>query len=364
MWKEVLQIFSWGGFPTEGITSLLERGIFFIYEEGNKLTIYSTNSLKPIDIDVSKGKLSKIGEKEVYISFGNILKKLDLNSLSLNETCISNKEHIGQYGDNYYSAVTITRNPKKYKKELGSIIPCKKLFEWNDRRVLILIYRTSKIILSDGNSFVFYDFIAGIKLWEFTFNDSDPSQRYIQLVDDVLVIVLSFLDEFNSPSYNHIIGLDINSGEVKWRLEDKTIFSWYQFDCESKKLFTVGGFNNVVYQVIDPLTGTIEIEKNLSESHKNIEVNCHNVFFAEDNYLYFSSNTRAPIGDSEFDYDYLQPQVGAINIQTQKLEYLVDIPIDMKNISRPSNALNSAPIVHRNRMYIMDNENYLHILEK
>ena len=80
--------------------------------------------------------------------------------------------------------------------------------------------------------------------------------------------------------------------------------------------------------------------------------------------MYFSSNTRAPIGDSEFDYDYLQPQVGAINIQTQELEYLVDIPIDMKNISRPSNALNSAPIVHRNRMYIMDNENYLHILEK
>jgi hypothetical protein len=360
MWKEIYKRYARGGFNTEGTQKLLNNGYLAIYDENNTLKILSTNDFSSL-LDLGKGNIFKVvSEKFLYISYGNTLKKLDLDNLSLETVCTTNEKNILIFNDTYCISSTLTRKPKwSYSYELKSLSSCDTYYQWNYKSTLYSVVDGDLVLSDESSNNKCLKRISpntDTELWRFDFNDGSSGRRYMQLVDDILVVGLQYHNqgEYQNNTHYNLVGLNVNTGKVHWEILKQPLYPIYQYSKESKKLYT---FGDSIFQVVNPRSGVIEKEIDFISDYPHLRANTHKNYLSKDGYLYFASN-----GYDEILETYL-PQVGVINTDTHELESLVDIEIAPDTISRASNALNSAPIVHDNRMYIIDCDSNIHILE-
>lgn len=172
------------------------------------------------------------------------------------------------------------------------------------------------------------------ELWHYTLPEGFKIFGSVQAIDDLLFFRITDRNLDNSKN----VGLDIKTGEILWEIENTTYF---QIDHKNKLL---RGYQGAYYQVIDPFEGKLLINKDLKELwDKGIDPDAVSNTIIDDK-LWFVS------GRGE------NAKFGAINLETSEIDFIQDFPLE-------NDGQLDKPVYHKGKLYLLDSNNVLHILE-
>lgn len=180
-----------------------------------------------------------------------------------------------------------------------------------------------------------FDSLLNQNLWSYTLPEGFKIFGQVQVIDNLLILYA--VD--NNFDHSKTITLDINSGNIKWEL-DNTIFC--QIDDEKKRLL---GYAIRKYEVIDPFSGKIIVQKSMMDYYEKglSPVSPSNTI--ANGKLWFVS------GRGE------NAKFGRINIETSQVDFIQDFPLQ-------NNGQLSKPVFHNGKLYLLDSNNTLHIFEE
>ncbi len=161
--------------------------------------------------------------------------------------------------------------------------------------------------------------------------ENPPISRFIYSWGDTLIVSLEIkpLEEYI------LLGLDAMTGEEKWRL--KSANNLYIQDSRSGYLYDIGGKQ---FNIIDPNEGKVLYKGNMSDENKKFNV-CPECGILGENGIYFKDN-------------FPHSRIGLINIQTHKIEFVIDLNL-------PKGVKVTEMSYHNGRLYVQDTNDTLHI---
>ena len=161
--------------------------------------------------------------------------------------------------------------------------------------------------------------------------ENPPISRFIYSWGDTLIVSLEIkpLEEYI------LLGLDAMTGEEKWRL--KSANNLYIQDSGSGYLYDIGGKQ---FNIIDPNEGKVLYKGNMSDENKKFNV-CPECGILGENGIYFKDN-------------FPHSRIGLINIQTHKIEFVIDLNL-------PKGVKVTSMSYHNGRLYVKDTNDTLHI---
>ena len=161
--------------------------------------------------------------------------------------------------------------------------------------------------------------------------ENPPISRFIYNYEDTLIVSLEIqpLEEYL------LLGLDARTGQEKWSLES-THYSYIQ-DHVSGCLYGIGGKR---FDIIAPNEGKVLYKGNMSDENKKFNV-CPECGILGENGIYFKDN-------------FPHSRIGLINIQTHKIEFVIDLNL-------PKGVKVTSMSYHNGRLYVKDTNDTLHI---
>ncbi len=162
--------------------------------------------------------------------------------------------------------------------------------------------------------------------------ENPPISRFIYHYEDTLIVSLQIrpLEEYI------LLGLDAMTGEEKWRIDDARYL--YIQDIEQGYLYGIGGN---LFQVIDVQHGKMLVYERLSSEIEKYRVFPDRQGCLSPKGLYFKSN-------------HPDCKLGLINIQTHKIEFVIDLNL-------PKGVKVTEMSYHNGRLYVQDTNDVLHI---
>ncbi len=162
--------------------------------------------------------------------------------------------------------------------------------------------------------------------------ENPPISRFIYNYEDTLIVSLEIqpLEEYL------LLGLDARTGQEKWRIEDAR--DLYIQDMEQGCLYGIGGN---LFQVIDVKNGKMLVYERLSSEIEKYKVFPDRQGCLSPKGLYFKSN-------------HLDCKLGLINLQTLKIEFVIDLNL-------PAGVKITSMSYHNGRLYVKDTNDMLHI---
>ncbi len=162
--------------------------------------------------------------------------------------------------------------------------------------------------------------------------ENPPISRFIYYYEDTLIVSLQIrpLEEYI------LLGLDAMTGEEKWRIDDARYL--YIQDIEQGYLYGIGGN---LFQVIDVQHGKMLVYERLSSEIEKYRVFPDRQGCLSPKGLYFKSN-------------HPDCKLGLINIQTHKIEFVIDLNL-------PTGVKITDMSYHNGRLYVEDTNDVLHI---
>ena len=162
--------------------------------------------------------------------------------------------------------------------------------------------------------------------------ENPPISRFIYYYEDTLIVSLQIrpLEEYI------LLGLDAMTGEEKWRIDDARYL--YIQDIEQGYLYGIGGN---LFQVIDVQHGKMLVYERLSSEIEKYKVFPDRQGCLSPKGLYFKSN-------------HPDCKLGLINIQTHKIEFVIDLNL-------PKGVKVTEMSYHNGRLYVQDTNDTLHI---
>lgn len=262
-------------------------------------------------------------ENKLYeiLSEGNCKKIIDFNPSS----------YIEPIEDYYLIFNRISRTEKYYQ-----LIDKNKEVIWLDKiNWGYKIFNNSLFLFENDNKLSLINLLTKYPLWSYTLPEGFKIFGQVQVIDNLLILYA--VD--NNFDHSKTIALDINSGNMKWEL-DNTIFC--QVDTEKKLLL---GYAIRRYEVIDPFLGEKIVQKNMMDSYeKGLSPVSPNNTIANGK-LWFVS------GRGE------NAKFGRINIETSEVDFIQDFPLQ-------NDGQLSKPVFHNGNLYLLDSNNTLHIFEE
>ncbi|MDY3851814.1 MAG: hypothetical protein SO013_02850 [Prevotella sp.] len=205
----------------------------------------------------------------------------------------------------------------------------------------ISIYYHNLVIVTEGFSYTnknkvsCWDLDKSNNLWSYTLPEGFTIFGQVQVIDNLLILYA--VD--NNFDHSKTIALDINSGNMKWEL-DNTIFC--QVDTKKKLLL---GYAIRRYEVIDPFLGEKIVQKNMMDYYeKGLSPVSPNNTIANGK-LWFVSGRGENV------------KFGRINIETSEVDFIQDFPLQ-------NDGQLSKPVFHNGNLYLLDSNNTLHIFEE
>lgn len=179
--------------------------------------------------------------------------------------------------------------------------------------------------------------------WSFQLPEGFKIFDKIQVLKNVLFFI-AFKDEGN---YNKQYGLDIKTGKILWELNFQIPYTKNNiaFHINPKDNLCYGYGGNL-YQVFNPITGEVLVEKSMSNYYEqDIDPGVHgNVIY--NNKLWFVSGRRGE-----------NAKFGAIDLKTHKMDFIQDYPLE-------NGGQFDKPIYHKDKLYLRDSNSVLHIFKK
>jgi outer membrane protein assembly factor BamB len=202
------------------------------------------------------------------------------------------------------------------------------------RNTPITLYKDKICFTNRVNDIFLFDSYENEKLWSYHLPEGFKIFGSVQVIDDVL---------FFSCTDNHLnnsqtIGLEISTGKQLWAIKNTVDF---QVDIDNKLL---RGYGGRYYQVLDPNKGELVINKDMKEYYdEGISPYALNNTITQDR-LWFISGRGERV------------KFGAINLETSEIAFIEDFPLD-------NNGQLNKPVYHEGKLYLLDSNNVLHILE-
>lgn len=223
------------------------------------------------------------------------------------------------------------------------------IYDLNSRKTIetisfdkdISVYVENGVVVTEGKSYTVKNIISywtlkniDVPLWKHTLPEGFKIFGSVQAIDDVLFFSCT---DANLPN-SKLVGLEIETGKVLWEFENVIDF---QIDHKNKLL---RGYQGAYYQVIDPFEGKLLINKDLKELwDKGIDPDAVRNTIIDDK-LWFVS------GRGE------NAKFGAINLETSEIDFIQDFPLE-------NDGQLDKPVYHKGKLYLLDSNNVLHILE-
>ncbi len=304
----------------------------------NQLTIKKTNE----DLYNNNCKFDFKGEPYAILENGcfcDIQKTtIEIYDLGFNLlTRIEKRGVIGAnkiYNSNYFSVRWEDENENEFSSIYKGTEEIKR-YDFFFGRFLGTDYRMVYNGYNITNISVFKDIIKNDFLWSYTLPEGFKIFGQVQVIDNLLILYA--VD--NNFDHSKTIALDINSGNMKWEL-DNTIFC--QVDTEKKLLL---GYAIRRYEVIDPFLGKKIVQKSMMDYYeKGLSPVSPNNTIANGK-LWFVS------GRGE------NAKFGRINIETSEVDFIQDFPLQ-------NDWQFSKPVFHNGKLYLLDSNNTLHIFEE
>ncbi len=178
------------------------------------------------------------------------------------------------------------------------------------------------------------------KMWHFQLPEGFKIFSKIQPVQNILFFKATKGEFFD---YQNTYGLDIKTGKILWESnypKDKAIVA-FNINPHDNLCYGYGGNH---YQVFNPITGKILIDKDMSSYYKQgIDPDIYrNAIY--DHKLWFVSGR----GDNA--------KFGSIDLKTHKLDFLQDFPLE-------KDGQFDKPVCHKGKLYLRDDNKVLHIFE-
>ena len=228
------------------------------------------------------------------------------------------------------------------------------IYDLNSRKTIetisfdkdISVYVENGVVVTEGKSYTVKNIISywtlkniDVPLWKHTLPEGFKIHGSVQAIDDVL-----FFIAYKDNHYQLVTGLDLETGEIIYQ---------NQYEVTTANKFIAANAYNLtdtlfyglgyIYQVFNPKTGEIVLEKSATEcKSQEVEPYTNAVY---NNKLWFVSGK------------YEEVKFGYLNIDTHEVEFTQDFPQEKDEIFE-------APIYHNGSLYLRGKlYNNLYILE-
>lgn len=266
-----------------------------------------------------------------YFYLENKLYEISSEGISRKIIDYSPSSYIEPIEDYYLIFNRISRKEKYYQ-----LIDKNKETIWLDKiNWGYKILNNSLFLFENDNKLSLINLLTKSPLWSYSLPEGFKIFGQVQVIDNLLILYA--VD--NNFDHSKTIALDINSGNIKWEL-DNTIFC--QIDDEKKRLL---GYAIRKYEVIDPFSGKIIVQKSMMDYYEKglSPVSPSNTI--ANGKLWFVS------GRGE------NAKFGRINIETSQVDFIQDFPLQ-------NDWQLSKPVFHNGKLYLLDSNNTLHIFEE
>ncbi len=198
----------------------------------------------------------------------------------------------------------------------------------------------NKIAFTDRkHQILLYDLDDNIILWHYQLPEGFKIFGSVQAIDDVL-----FFIAYKDNHYQLVTGLDIETGTVLYQNQyevtnERKFISAHAYNPLDKLFYGLGD----VYQIFNPKTGEIVLEKTVEECESKVIRPYVNSIY--ENKLWFISGK------------YEDVKFGCLDLDTQEVEFIQDFP-------QENDEMFEAPIYHENKLYLKGiHYNQLYVFE-
>lgn len=204
---------------------------------------------------------------------------------------------------------------------------------------LPLLFNENFCIVKYKNTLTTYASLFKDELWQHTLPEGFKIFGSIQAIDDVL-----FFIAYKDNHYQLVTGLDIETGTVLYQNQyevtnERKFISAHAYNPLDKLFYGLGD----VYQIFNPKTGEIVLEKTVEECESKVIRPYVNSIY--ENKLWFISGK------------YEDVKFGCLDLDTQEVEFIQDFP-------QENDEMFEAPIYHENKLYLKGiHYNQLYVFE-
>lgn len=197
----------------------------------------------------------------------------------------------------------------------------------------------NKIAFTDRkHQILLYDLDDNIILWHYQLPEGFKIFGSVQAIDDVL-----FFIAYKDNHYQLVTGLDIETGTILYQNQyevtnENNFVIARNLNEEDKLMYGYGH----VYQVLNPKTGEIILQKEFKENKEYDLLPSINSIY--DNKLWFVSRRGQ------------EAKFGAIDIATSEIDFVQGFPLE-------NDAQLDKPVFHQDKLYLHDSNNVLYVLE-
>lgn len=186
--------------------------------------------------------------------------------------------------------------------------------------------------------FFYNDIITDTFLWHYTLPEDFKIFDSVQAIDDVL-----FFIAYKDNHYQLVTGLDIETGNVLYQNQyevtnENNFVVAKNLNEEDKLMYGYGH----VYQVLNPKTGEIILQKEFKENKEYDLLPSINSIY--DNKLWFVSRRGQ------------EAKFGAIDIATSEIDFVQSFALE-------NDRQLDKPVFHQGKLYLHDSNNVLYVLE-
>lgn len=197
----------------------------------------------------------------------------------------------------------------------------------------------------DDTKFEVLDIKTGKSLWSYELPEGYTIFGTIQLVENVL-----FFNTYKDLNrYKKKIGIDVKTGKVLWEHNFEIPYEKNNIaDTLNKDNNLCYGYLAKKYQVYNPVTGEMVLEKDMSSYYEQGVSPDKNAIY--DNKLWFVSGKGENV------------KFGAVNLETSEMDFVKDFPL---NTAEQNDEHFDTPVYHNGKLYLRGvHYNTLYIFEK
>lgn len=323
------------GLSSVSLDKILEKG-FLIYGDNYKTFTLDVKNFLPVE----KSKIESCRILEIDNKFFYVLNKelfeINFSNLSVRKIYATTAEALNPYTDEIVCCGSSNWRTKTQHFSLVKL-PNQELFNWEDRRELILISNEFSVFY-DGDLQELYAVDLsdnGVK-WSLPFDKGISGKRYFQELPNNEVLIQKYF----KTGLGNLLKINLETGQIIWEIEQS--ISFYNYDKPNNKLY---GLGSNTFEIINVETGERVMQKEL-----DLHVPPHLTYYT-DGYLYFSG----------YRGDAVTRIFGAVDVNTGEIKFTHTIETPNGEVYRGTY---DRPIVVGNRLYVRDQQKTLHIFER
>ncbi|UUV22729.1 PQQ-binding-like beta-propeller repeat protein [Paenimyroides aestuarii] len=227
------------------------------------------------------------------------------------------------------------------------------IYDLNSRKTIetisfdkdISVYVKNGVIVTEGKSYTIKNIISywslkniSESLWKHTLPEGFKIVGSVQVIDNVL-----FFIAYKDNHYQLVTGLDIETGTILYQNQyevtnENNFVVAKNLNEEDKLMYGYGH----VYQVLNPKTGEIILQKEFKENKEYDLLPSINSIY--DNKLWFVSRRGK------------EAKFGAIDLETSEIDFVQSFPLE-------NDGQFDKPVFHQGKIYLHDSNNVLYVLE-